>query len=105
MTKKTQRGTLKSLKIISANTLKTQERLAKIETTIPVKTVIKAIQPDVHLTPDHCKNGNINICPAPCGACLENKNARSLRGIRLQYEKVLDTAKYSMKTLAEILIS
>jgi hypothetical protein len=47
------------------------------------------------LVPDYCPNGDLDKCPAPCGACLDAPNAHLMKGVPiLEVVTVLDTDAY-----------
>ena len=96
MTKKRiTKGPCKGLREISERTLREQVQ-EMIETlAIPVKKrLMPGRRKKEKLTPSYCRNGDIERCPAPCGACLVNPKAGSLTASRWKYIDVLDTDAY-----------
>ncbi|EKD25056.1 MAG: hypothetical protein ACD_80C00126G0005 [uncultured bacterium (gcode 4)] len=49
---------------------------------------------DSNLTLDHCKNGDMDRCQAPCGACLQVNNPAEIVGVKLIYGEKLDVSAY-----------
>ncbi len=84
------RGPYEGLTLISEGTLIYQENEAKDALSFPFKQVPTGNMKLEWLTPSYCKDGDIDRCPAPCGACLENPNAGSLICLRIEYAFIFD---------------
>ncbi len=83
------------VRIITENTLKRQAKQDQRAMEIPTKNEVVAIGRTVRsLTPDWCKNGDIEHCPAPCGACLYEPKAGSRKVRKAKVIEVLDEFAY-----------
>lgn len=84
---------VKGFKKITEKALKRQEEEAKRSVEFP--TIPSLVAKNVRkLAPDYCTNGDMDRCPAPCGACLYVNNPASVVGIELEYIPILDTRVY-----------
>lgn len=86
-------GECEGLTEVSEDILEQREKKAKASTEIPVKQQLTGIEIEAKLTPEYCL-GDLERCPAPCGACVYDKNAPFIEGTRFNYQTVLDTEAY-----------
>lgn len=83
------------VRIITENTLKRQAKQDQRAMEIPTKNEAVATGRIVRsLTPDWCKNGDMDHCPAPCGACLYVPKAGSRKVRKAKIVEVFDELAY-----------
>ena len=94
MAKRITKGPLKGFREVSTGTIQQQTKEAKQSLVFPLKEEPTGQFIAGKLTGSHCKNGDLDRCPAPCGACLDNPAAGTMYGYRPEFRKVLDTNAY-----------
>lgn len=99
MAKKIRRGEFKGLKELTESELEIQEISAKNAEVIPTKKVVISTGKERNLTPNWCKNGDIDRCPAPCGACVDNPHAGPLKVWPAKILTLLDAVAYNKQAL------
>lgn len=90
MKKTIKKGEYAGLKIINESTLENEAMIASLEIPTKKHTTVKKEK----LTPSWCCNGDLDKCPAPCGACLQSSAAPVLHGKRYYKKEVLNKKKF-----------
>jgi hypothetical protein len=92
--KRITKGEFRGLNEISEYELQQKDMLAKEAIAIPTQNKVVAVGHKRNLTSDWCKNGDIDRCPAPCGACLYSTNVGTLQVRKAKIIQILDEFAY-----------
>lgn len=87
--RKIKKGECKGLKEINENIIEKQENQARSCQNFPTKDVVSGKFEIAKMTPPWCC-GDIERCPAPCGACQQVSDAGTRHGMRIGYKKIFN---------------
>ncbi len=96
--KKIKRGELVGLNEISEEQFLANEKMANELMEVPIKNIVVPFGSEMYMTPNWCKNGDMERCPAPCGACLDNSNPRFLKVRKAITIQRLDVDAYNLQS-------